>query len=138
MGAPRSRQPIRSIVLDASALTLASDRQSQLRAQLRRAALKGAQIVTPATTLTESLRGHLRDAELHHLLRSVHVTDVDAGLGRRAGERIGRTHIRGSHSLDAIVAELASSLPRPVVVVTADVGDMRMLADHEVMILDVS
>ena len=138
MGAQRSRPPIRSVILDATALTVASDRRSQLRAQLRRAALKGAQIVTPATTLTECLRGHARDAELHHLLRSVRIADVDGVLGRRAGERLGRSHLPGSHSLDAIVAELASAMPRPVIVVTGDMDDIRTLVDQDVLVLDVS
>ena len=138
MGAPRSRRPVPSIVLDATALTAAADRRSQVRAQLRRAALKGAQIVTPATTLTETLRGHARDADLHQLLKGVDVADVVAGLGRRAGERLGRSRVRGNHSLDAIVAELASALPRPVVILTADVDDLRMLVDEDVMLLDIS
>jgi hypothetical protein len=63
---------------------------------------------------------------------------VDAELGRAAGERIGRTRVRGNVTLDALVAEVASSLPRPVVVMTADVQDMTPLVDSDVMVVDVA
>jgi hypothetical protein len=94
--------------------------------------------VTTAATLTEVLRGHPRDATIHRLLASLNIRIVDAQLGQAAGERIGRTNSRGNVTLDALVAEVASSLPRPVALLTADVDDLQALVDPDVMVLDIA
>lgn len=135
MGTPRIA---RSFVLDATALTEAAREGSQLRLQVTRAAKRGTALYTTAATLTEVLRGHPRDAHIHRLLASLSIRVVDEHLGRAAGERIGRRQVRGNVTLDALVAELASSLPRPVVVLTSDVDDITALVDDDVMVLDIA
>jgi len=129
---------IRSLVLDASALTEAAREASQLRIQVRRIAARGASLYTTAATLTEVLRGGSADVPIHRLLDSLNVQVVDHRLGRAAGERIGRTRTRGNVTLDAIVAEVASTLPRPVAVLTADTQDITALVDPDVMVLDIA
>ena len=129
---------IRSVVLDATALTAASQAHSDIRGVLRRWQDDGADLVTTAATLTEVLRGHPRDAAIHRLLASLNVRVIDAPLGQAAGERIGRTKTRGNVTLDALVAEVASSLPRPVALLTSDVDDLQALVDPDVMVLDIA
>lgn len=129
---------IRSVVLDATALTAASQAHSDIRGVLRRWQDDGANLVTTAATLTEVLRGHARDAAIHRLLASLNVRVIDAPLGQAAGERIGRTKSRGNVTLDALVAEVASSLPRPVALLTSDVDDLQALVDPDVMVLDIA
>ncbi len=129
---------IRSVVLDASALTAASQAHSDIRGVLRRWQDDGANLVTTAATLTEVLRGHPRDAAIHRLLASLNVRVIDAPLGQAAGERIGRTQSRGNVTLDALVAEVASSLPRPVALLTSDVDDLQALVDPDVMVLNIA
>lgn len=132
------RLPIRSVVLDASALTEAALNDSNTRGVLRRWQGDGVDILTTAATLTEVVRGHPRDALIYRLLSSMQVRVVDEDLGRAAGQRIGRRSVRGNATLDALVAELASCLPRPVVVLTADVDDMTALVDDDVLVLDIA
>jgi hypothetical protein len=127
---------IRSVVLDATALTAASQAHSDIRGVLRRWQDDGANLVTTAATLTEVLRGHPRDAAIHRLLASLNVRVIDAPLGQAAGERIGRTKTRGNVTIAALVAEVASSLPRPVALLTSDVDDLQALVDPDVMVLD--
>ncbi len=129
---------IRSVVLDATALTAASQAHSDIRGVLRRWQDDGANLVTTAATLTEVLRGHPRDAAIHRLLATLNVRVIDAPLGQSAGERIGRTQSRGNVTLHALVAEVASSLPRPVALLTSDVDDLRALVDTDVMVLDIA
>ncbi len=129
---------IRSVVLDATALTAASQAHSDIRGVLRRWQDDGANLVTTAATLTEVLRDHPRDAAIHRLLASLNVRVIDAPLGQAAGERIGRTKTRGNVTLDALVAEVASSLPRPVALLTSDVNDLQALVDPDVMVLDIA
>jgi len=130
--------PLAAVVLDATAITVASDERSEVRRLLRRWADEGVDLVVAAATLTEVLRGHPRDALIHRLLSSLKVRVIDEDLGRAAGERIGRTKVRGNATLDALVAEVASSLPRPVVVLTADYDDITALVDPDVMVLDIA
>lgn len=130
--------PIRSVVLDASAITIAANENSKVRGVLRRWQEDSADIYIAASTLTEVLRGHPRDTVIHRLLTSLNVHVIDAGIGRAAGERIGRTRTRGNVTLDAIVAEVASTLPRPVAVLTADTLDITALIDPDVMVLNIA
>ena len=130
--------PLQSVVLDATAVTVASDDPSEVRRLLRRWHEDGVDLIVTAATLTEVLRGHPRDALIHRLLASLKVQVIDEQLGRAAGERIGRTQVRGNATLDALVAEVASSLPRPVVVLTADYDDITALVDPDVMVLDIA
>ncbi len=46
--------------------------------------------------------------------------------------------MKGSVTLDALIASLASSLPRPVVVLTSDMEDVTALVDDDVMVLDIA
>lgn len=130
--------PLQSVVLDATAVTVASDDRSEVRRLLRRWHEDGVDLIVTAATLTEVLRGHPRDALIHRLLASLQVQVIDQQLGRAAGERIGRTQVRGNATLDALVAEVASALPRPVVVLTADYDDITALVDPDVMVLDIA
>lgn len=130
--------PLSSVVLDATALTVASDDRSEVRRVLRRWEEDGVDLFVAAATLTEVLRGHPRDALIHRLLQSLKVRVIDEDLGRTAGERIGRTKVRGNATLDALVAEVASQLPRPVAVLTADYDDITALVDPDVMVLDIA
>jgi len=129
---------IRSVVLDASAVTVATDERSTVRRILRMWQDESADLVVTAATLTEVLRGHPRDVLIHRFLSALNVRIIDAPLGQAAGERIGRTAARGNVTLDALVAEVASSLPRPVAVLTADVKDITALVDPDVMVLDIA
>lgn len=137
MGSIR-RLPVKSVILDATAVTLAAEERSPVRRILRRWQDDSVDLYVTAATLTEVLRGHTRDALIHRLLAATNIRVVDAELGRAAGERIGRTRVRGNVTLDALVAQVASSLPRPVVVMTADVQDMTPLVDSDVMVVDVA
>ena len=130
--------PLASVVLDATALTVASQARSEVRRVLRRWEEDGVDLFVAAATLTEVLRGHPRDALIHRLLLAIKVRVIDEDLGRAAGERIGRTKVRGNATLDALVAEVASSLPRPVAVLTADYDDITALVDPDVMVLDIA
>lgn len=59
------------------------------------------------------------------------VVAVDKHQGRAAGELLGRTGLSGHRcALDAILAVVALSQPRPVVLLTSDTDDMRRLTEE--------
>lgn len=90
-----------------------------------------AQVVTAATTLAEVLRGGPRDTRMHRVLSRIAVVPIGPGQGRAAGELLGRTGLSGHRcALDALLAVVALSQPRPVVLLTSDADDMRQLTEE--------
>ncbi len=129
---------IRSLVLDASALSAASDERSLLRFQLRKATDRGSRLYTTSVTLAEVLRGKPQDAKTNQFLTTLNIQVIDEKIGRAAGSRIGQTSTRGNVTIDALVVEVASRLPKPVAIMTSDFKDISALVDEDIMVLDLS
>jgi predicted nucleic acid-binding protein len=90
-----------------------------------------ASVVTAASTLAEVLRGGPKDTPVHRVLTDVTVVPIEPQLGRAAGELLGRTGMSGHRcALDALLAVVALAQPRPVVLLTSDVDDMRRLTEE--------
>lgn len=120
-----------TLVLDAEGLVKLSSGNPAVVARAKKAQQRNAVVVTAATTLAEVLRGGARDTPLHRVLRRVKVIPVDSQRARAAGELLGRTGLTGhSHALDALVAVVALSQPRPVVLLTSDIEDMALLTEE--------
>ncbi len=88
-------------------------------------------VITAASSLAEVLRGGPRDAVLHRVLNKITVVPIDKACGRAAGELLGRTGLSGHRcSLDALLAAVALTQPRPVVLLTSDPVDLARLTDE--------
>jgi predicted nucleic acid-binding protein len=119
------------VVLDSEGLVKLSNGHPAVLSRAKRAYGRDAVVVTAATTLTEVLRGGPRDAPLHRVLRKIKVIAIDADQARAAGELLGRAGLSGHRcALDALVAVVALSQPRPVVLVTSDTDDMTKLTEE--------
>jgi predicted nucleic acid-binding protein len=118
-------------VLDAEGLVQLAN-GSPLAVSLARDAYQAqAQVVTAAPTLAEVLRGGPKDAPVHRILSRVTVVPIGAEQGRAAGELLGRTGLSGHRcALDALLAVVALTQPRPVIVLTSDTDDMRRLTEE--------
>jgi len=104
------------------------DHRALSRAKL--ATLRGAAVVTAASTLAEVLRSGPRDASVHRTLTKVGVVSIHAEQARAAGELLGRVGLSGhTHALDALVAVIAIAQPPPVVILTSDTKDMELLVE---------
>lgn len=120
-----------TLVLDAEGLVKLANGHPVALARAKTAYAREASLVTAATTLAEVLRGSPRDAPLHQVLRRVKVIAVDADQARAAGELLGRTGLSGHRcALDALLATVAMTQPRPVILLTSDTDDMTKLT-HE-------
>jgi predicted nucleic acid-binding protein len=107
----------------------AGDTRARVRFEVARRHRR--RIVTAASTLTEVLRGGPRDAGVHRLLGDVEVIAIDEAAGRAAGELLGRLGLSGHrHALDALVAVVALSQPRPVLLLTSDPRDLAKLTEE--------
>jgi hypothetical protein len=91
-------------------------------------------VLVSAVTLTEMLRGGHRDASCRRDppgTRPHPVSPVSRDPGRRAGEILGVRDLSGCrHAIDAIVAATALDSPRPVMPVTGDPDDLRVLIEE--------
>ena len=119
------------LVLDAEGLVKLASGNPTARSYFEDAREAKAPIVTAASTLTEVLRGGPRDAPIYRVLTKVAVLSIDRSMARFAGELLGRTGLSGHRcALDALVATVALSQPRPVVVLTSDPKDLTKLTEE--------
>jgi len=120
-----------TLVLDSEGLVKLAAGDLRAMSRAKKADIRNATVITPATTLTEVLRGGNRDAPVHRVLNRVKVLPVDAEQARAAGELLGRTGLSGHRcALDALVATVALQQQRPVVLLTSDPDDMARLTEE--------
>lgn len=120
-----------TLILDAEGLVKLAAGDLGARTWARRAANRRANIVTAASTLAEVLRGSPKDAPVHQLLASVQVIAIDKACGRAAGELLGHARLSGDRcAMDALLAAVALSQPRPAVLVTSDPDDLAKLTEE--------
>ena len=132
MARRRQRRQLKSggtpdaVVLDATALSGAAAGSARIRAELSLAEELGVEVYVSNVTLTETLRGHHRDARIHAVLAGTEQKPVTAQLGRAAGELLGQTN--RDDTVDAIVAVTAEALGTRVRLLTGDPWDLNALA----------
>jgi predicted nucleic acid-binding protein len=120
-----------TLVLDSEGLSKLAAGDKLARAHLETARTRRAQIVVSAITLTEVLRGGVRDALVHRVLSRITVLPVTGEVARRAGELLGETGLSGHRcAVDAVVAVTALGLERPVVLLTSDPDDLATLIEE--------
>jgi predicted nucleic acid-binding protein len=119
------------LLLDAEGLVKLSQGNLDARARALQAYRRRSDVVTAASTLSEVLRGGPRDTRVHRVLKQMTVIPIDEKVGRAAGELLGRTGLSGHRcALDALLATVALAQPRPVIVLTSDIEDMRRLTEE--------
>ena len=120
-----------TLVLDSEGLSKLAAGDNRARAYLETAIARRARVVVSAITLTEVLRGGLRDAAIHRVLSKITVVPVSTEVARRAGELLGVTGLSEHRcAVDAVVAATALGLERPVVLLTSDLYDMSRLVEE--------
>lgn len=121
----RTRQPTGGrLILDSGAVIGWSRGDPRVRALVREAIERGAEVRVPVVVLAETLRGGPQDAPVNRVLKAVGTTPTDPRIGRSAGELLGRTG--GSNAADALVAAEALNAP-DAVLLTGDVDDLGAL-----------
>ena len=120
-----------TLVLDAEGLTKLAANHPAAYARIKAASRRRSTMVTAASTLAEVLRGGPNDARMHRVLSRMTVIPIEKQQGRAAGELLGLTGLSGHRcALDALLAVVALSQPRPAVLLTSDTDDMRKLTEE--------
>ncbi len=126
---PDAPHPATALVLDSEGLSRAAAGDARAVAWIARARELRLPLVLNAVTLTETVRGSARDANVYRLIRNARVDPVDTALAVAAGRLLGATG--RADTVDALVATTAIRLQRPVTILTSDPGDLRAFTtDH--------
>ncbi len=125
------------LILDTGALIGLSQRSNRIWALLDEAQRDGADVLVPAGTLAESIRGGPRDALINRLLNQPYtlVTIHDEVRARAAGKLLKR-----ARTIDAIDALVAAEAIRyeAALIASSDPDDMADLVDgHDVSVVRV-
>ena len=112
------------VSFDTAVLIALERRESGAWAWMRRALERGAPPLVSTAALAVAWRGR-RQTWLATALRGCEIAPVSEAIARTAGVACGAT---GTGAIDAIVAATAAA--RGATLLTADLADMHMLADH--------
>ncbi|MCL2595009.1 MAG: PIN domain-containing protein [Promicromonosporaceae bacterium] len=120
-----------SILLDAEALSELAASGRRMAAWEVVARRTDSLLYVSALTFAETFNGTTGDAHLYRVRKALNVKDVTSEIGVRAG------HLRAAAAatrrkardltVDAVVAATALTLPAPVIVLTSDLADLRLL-----------
>ncbi len=120
-----------SILLDAEALSGLARGERRMHAWAEVARRTDSILYACTVTLAEVTDGSPRDARVRQTVKAVRLVDVTDGIGYRAGALRSRA-VKGRRkardlTVDALVAATALGLSPPVVVLTSDADDLRLL-----------
>ena len=120
-----------SILLDAEAFSALGDGDRRMQAWAAVARRTDSVLHASTVTLTEITDGTPRDVRVRCAAKAVRLHEVTEDIGYRAGGlRAGAMTSRlktRDLTVDSIVAATALELPSPVIVLTSDVADLRLL-----------
>jgi predicted nucleic acid-binding protein len=120
-----------TLILDAEGLVKLARGDRDVTSFARDAHDKKGIVVTAASTLAEVLRGGPKDAPLHRVLGRIEIIPISREHGRFAGELLGRTGMSASQcAMDALLAAVALSQPRPAVLLSSDPDGLAKLTDE--------
>lgn len=129
---------IESLVLDSQGLSSWIDRDRKVMRLLEQAERDGADLAITAATIIEVSHGGVDIARLNWLLSRIRVEPVTKESARRSAGFLRGARLHGhKYAIDAMVADVALRLPRPVVVLTSDVDDMAKLCGDRVRLVAV-
>ncbi len=120
-----------SILLDAEAFSALADGDRRMQAWATVARRTDSVLHASTVTLAEITDGTSRDVRVRRAAKAVRLHEVTEDIGYRAGGlRAGAMTSRSKPRdliVDSIVAATALELPLPVIVLTSDVADLRLL-----------
>jgi predicted nucleic acid-binding protein len=123
---------ITSLLLDADALSKLAANEPPMQPWLAFVAAQHAVMYVSAATLAELVDGTSRDAAVHRVVKTEATCEV---VSETIGYEAGRLRAKAASSrrkpreltVDALVVATACALPRPVVILTSDTGDIDLL-----------
>ncbi|MFI1246881.1 DNA-binding protein [Streptomyces anulatus] len=127
---------IETVVLDSEGLSAWITQDRKLLAMLQVFHDMGADLVIGANTIVEATPSRTNMPRLNWVLSRVKVEPVTEQAAKAAAALLRGAGLPGhNYAIDATVAEVALSQPKPVALLTSDSDDMTQLCDNQVRII---
>ncbi|MER6530774.1 PIN domain-containing protein [Streptomyces sp. NPDC001508] len=129
------QRPLRVLVLDREALSLAVRGDRRMIAWLDLAAGGEAEVVTSPMTLVEAYDGRTTGQRWDWVLSRLKVTDIGQDEARRARRLLSDAKLHGhKYAIDAVLAVIARRQKGLVTVFTSDVDDLERLVPGSIVV----
>ncbi|MFD3506164.1 type II toxin-antitoxin system VapC family toxin [Nocardia sp. NPDC058666] len=113
-------------------------RTPELTEWLAAAESEDMRVVASSVTLVEARDPRTSQARYDYAVSRVNVEPPTEAIARQASKLLAREGLHGhKYALDALVAATALSSPRPIVLLTSDPEDLRMLCGDSVRVVTI-
>ncbi|MGI5286863.1 DNA-binding protein [Nonomuraea polychroma] len=127
-----------TLVLDCEGLSKFVDDHPSIVALVAEARSRGMEAVISALTLIEAAHRRMNKSRLAWLLSGMRIVHVGEEEAKAASSMLIAAELHGhKYAIDAVVAEMAIRQPRPVVMLTSDIDDMKKLCGDRVRLVAV-
>ncbi|EFC83095.1 PIN domain-containing protein [Parafrankia sp. EUN1f] len=134
----RGRRPLRVLVLDCEALSLAVRGDRKMIARLDAAARGEAEVVTSPMTLVEAHDGRTTEQRWDWVLSRLQVVDIGKDEARQARRLLADARLHGHrYAIDAVLAVVARQQKGQVTVFTSDIDDLAKLVPDTIVVRQV-
>ncbi|WP_431990613.1 type II toxin-antitoxin system VapC family toxin [Streptomyces albogriseolus] len=125
-----------TLILDSGGLSKLYLKDRTVLAFVQAAAEEGTRVATTAMTTLEADYERIHPARIRWVLSRIDVHDVTKGVTDQAAALLRDHHLSGhKYAIDAVLAAIARSAPRPVTVLTSDPEDIGLLCGSAVEVI---
>ncbi|MGP3957458.1 DNA-binding protein [Nonomuraea sp. 3N208] len=127
-----------TVVLDCEGLSRLVDDRPSIVALVAEARSRGMEVVISALTIIEAAHRRTNPSRLAWLLSGMRIVHVGEEEAKAASAMLVAAELHGhKYAIDAVVAEMAMRQPRPVLMLTSDIDDMKKLCGDRVHLVAV-
>jgi hypothetical protein len=127
-----------TLILDSEGLSKLYLKNRTVLALVQAASEEGIRVATTAMTTLEADYERIHPARIRWVLSRIDVHDVTKNVTDQAAVLLRDRHLRGhKYAVDAVLAAIARSAPRPVTVLTSDPEDISLLCGPAIEVIKV-
>ncbi|GAA3476252.1 MULTISPECIES: DNA-binding protein [Streptomyces] len=127
-----------TLLLDSEGLSKLYLKDRTVMALVQAAVEEGVRVATTAMTTLEADYERIHPARIRWVLSRIDVHDVTKEIADQAAELLRAHHLHGhKYAIDAVLAAIARTAPRPVTVLTSDPEDLTLLCGSAVEVVKV-
>lgn len=127
-----------TLILDSEGLSKLYLKNRTVLALVQAASEEGIRVATTAMTTLEADYERIHPARIRWVLSRIDVHDVTKNVTDQAAVLLRDHHLRGhKYAVDAVLAAIARSAPKPVTVLTSDPEDISVLCGPAIEVIKV-
>lgn len=127
-----------TLVLDCAGLSKFIDDETTVSAMVAEARSRDVEVVISALTIIEAAHRRTNRSRLTWLLSGMRIVHIGEEEAKAASDLLAAAGLHGhTYAIDAALAEMALRQPKPVVMLTSDIDDMKKLCGDRVHLVAV-